>query len=87
MSYYADLIDKLAVDVMKAAEEIGDERLPETIAQSIGASSPTTEELFRTAVRIRSAESRARNMLAQKIAAHKGTAGAPATSHAPEADV
>jgi hypothetical protein len=63
MSYYADLIDKLAVDVMKAAEEIGDERLPETIAQSIGASSPTTEELFRTAVRIRSAEARARNML------------------------
>jgi hypothetical protein len=79
MSYYADLIDKLAVDVLKAAEEIGDDRLAETIAQAIGASSPTTEELFRTAVRIRMAEARARRMLDEKIAGHKrsGALAAP----------
>ncbi len=74
MSYYADLIDKLALDVLKAAEELDDERLAETIAQTIGASSPTTEELFRTAVRIRMAEARAREMLEEKIAGHKRTA-------------
>jgi len=86
MSYYADLIDKLALDVLKAADEMDDDRLAETIAQSIGASSPTTEELFRTAVRIRMAEARARAMLESKIAAHKGTPGGTATGHVPEAD-
>ncbi|KPQ18520.1 MAG: hypothetical protein HLUCCO18_00400 [Rhodobacteraceae bacterium HLUCCO18] len=74
MSYYADLIDKLAVDVLKAAEELDDDRLAETIAQAIGASSPTTEELFRTAVRIRMAEARARRMLEDKLAAHRRSA-------------
>ncbi|SRR6056297_2001414 len=74
MSYYADLIDKLAMDVLKAAEELDDERLAETIAQAIGASSPTTEELFRTAVRIRTAEARARRMLEDKLAAHQRSA-------------
>ncbi|MFW5655428.1 MAG: hypothetical protein ACOCYW_07245, partial [Roseicyclus sp.] len=69
MSYYADLVDKLAVDVLKAADELDDDRLPETIAQAIGASSPTTEELFRTAIRVRMAEARARRLLADRLAA------------------
>jgi cation transport regulator ChaC len=80
MSYYADLIDKLAVDVLKAAEELDDDRLAETIAQAIGASSPTTEELFRTAVRIRMAEARARRMLEDKLTAHKRTAALSAAA-------
>lgn len=80
MSYYADLIDKLAIDVLQAAEDIGDERLPETIAQVIGASSPTTEELFRTAVRIRLAETRARKVLAEKLSGHKRTAALAAAA-------
>jgi hypothetical protein len=82
MSYYADLIDKLAVDVLKAAEELDDDRLAETIAQSIGASSPTTEELFRTAVRIRMAEARARRMLEDKIAGNKRSAALNAATEA-----
>ena len=82
MSYYADLIDKLAVDVLKAAEELDDDRLAETIAQSIGASSPTTEELFRTAVRIRMAEARARRMLEDKIAGNKRSAALSAATEA-----
>jgi hypothetical protein len=85
MSYYADLIDKLAVDVLKAAEEIGDDRLAETIAQAIGASSPTTEELFRTAVRIRMAEARARRMLEEKIAGHKRSGALAAATQAAKA--
>jgi hypothetical protein len=85
MSYYADLIDKLAVDVLKAAEEIGDDRLAETIAQAIGASSPTTEELFRTAVRIRMAEARARRMLDEKIAGHKRSGALAAATQAAKA--
>jgi hypothetical protein len=77
MSFYADLVDKLAMDVVKAAEELGDDKLPETIAQAIGASSPTTEELFRTAIRVRTAEARARRLLEQKLAAARGEPGAP----------
>lgn len=91
MSYYADLIDKLAIDVLKAAEELDDDRLAETIAQAIGASSPTTEELFRTAVRIRTAEARARRMLEGKLAAHRGAGSIAAadgvTGAAPKPDV
>jgi hypothetical protein len=83
MSYYADLVDKLAVDVLAAAEELDDERLPETIAQSIGASSPTTEELFRTAIRVRTAEARARRLLADRLAAARASTAATASA-APE---
>jgi len=62
-----DLADKLAQDVIEAAEKLGDERLVEQIAQAVGASSPTTEELFRTAVRVRIAEARARKLLNDRL--------------------
>jgi hypothetical protein len=83
MSYYADLVDKLAVDVLAAAEELDDDRLPETIAQAIGASSPTTEELFRTAIRVRMAEARARRLLADRLAAARQSAQASEGNPAP----
>lgn len=73
-----DLADKLALDTIKAAETLGDDRLIEQIAQAVGASSPTTEELFRTAVRVRVAEARARKMLQDRITRHK-EAGPPST--------
>ena len=63
-----DLADKLAADTIAAAEELGDDRLIEEIATSLGASSPTTEELFRTFVRVRMAEQRARAMLEGRLA-------------------
>lgn len=63
------LADQLAQDTIAAAEAIGDDRLIEEIAQSVGASSPTTEELFRTLVRVRIAEARARKLLQKRLAA------------------
>ncbi|MEM7724255.1 MAG: hypothetical protein AAF376_18070 [Pseudomonadota bacterium] len=71
MGVAEDLADKLAVDAIAAAEKLGDDRLLEEIATAVGASSPTTEELFRTSVRVRIAEARARKMLAAKLAAAK----------------
>lgn len=62
-----EIADKLAIETIKAAQEIGDDRLIEEIAQSIGASSTTTEEAFRTAVRVRLSEQRARKLLQEKI--------------------
>jgi hypothetical protein len=63
-----ELAEKLAIDTVAASDRIGDEALPETIARSVGASSPTTEELFRTAVRTIIAERRARKLLEEKVA-------------------
>jgi hypothetical protein len=62
-----ELADQLAQDVIAAAARLGDDRLIEDIAQSIGASSPTTEEMFRTLVRVRIAEARARKLLEQRL--------------------
>ena len=68
-----DLADKLAIDAIAAAERLGDDRLIEQIAQAVGASSPTTEEFFRTAVRVRIAEARGRKLLEDRLA--KATPG------------
>ncbi|MBF9042029.1 hypothetical protein HKCCE4037_01715 [Rhodobacterales bacterium HKCCE4037] len=73
-----ELAEKLALDTVAAADKLDDESLPETIAKSIGASSPTTEELFRTAVRTIMAERRARKLLNERLAAAARAAAPPA---------
>ncbi|MCU4651982.1 hypothetical protein N8I71_04030 [Roseibacterium sp. SDUM158016] len=78
------LADQLAQDVLAAVEEIGDDRLPDEIARTLGNSSPTTEELFRTFVRVRLAEKRARRMLEQRLDKHRAQAeGEPAAKADP----
>jgi hypothetical protein len=59
MPLLEDVADGLARDAIKLADEVGDERVIDQIAHHIGTSSPTVEEAFRTAVRIRRAEQRA----------------------------
>ena len=73
MGVAEELADKLAIDAIAAAEKLGDDRLIEEIATALGASSPTTEEVFRTSVRVRIAEARARRMLDAKLAEAKDT--------------
>jgi predicted component of type VI protein secretion system len=68
------LADQLAQDVIAAAEAMDDDTLVDEIARALGTSSPTTEEMFRTFVRVRTAEKRARRMLEQKIAKHRQNA-------------
>ncbi len=70
-----DLAEQLALDACNAALELGDDTLPETIAQVVGASSPTTEELYRTAVRVIQAERRARKVLEERKKAAGKSAG------------
>ncbi len=67
-----ELADKLAIDTIAAARDLGDEGLIEQIAQAVGASSPTAEELFRTAVRVRIAEARARRLPEDRLAKARG---------------
>ena len=63
-----EVADRLAQDVIRAAEELGDEDLVTDISRVIGTSSTTTQEAFMTAVRLRLAEGRARKALAERLA-------------------
>ncbi|MFV2003055.1 MAG: hypothetical protein ACC619_08745 [Paracoccaceae bacterium] len=58
------LADDLAKETLEAVEKSGNEKLVREMADVIGASSPTMEEAFLTAIRVRRAERRARDMLA-----------------------
>ena len=72
-SLIEEIADALALDVIRAAQELGDDNLITDIANIIGASSTTTQEAFMTAVRVRLSEQRARRTLAERLS--KGPAG------------
>ena len=65
MELVETLADALAIEALAAAENTGDEKLTDKISEVIGASSPTLQEAFLTAVRIRRADRRARELLAE----------------------
>jgi len=67
MGIAEDLADKLAQDVLEAADLMGDEDLPREVAKLLGASSQTSEEAFLTAVRVRKANNQARLLLTEKL--------------------
>ena len=72
MGVVEDLADALARDVIRAAEDLGDETLIAEIAKIVGATSTTTQEAFMTAVRVRLSEARARRFLAARLAKGPG---------------
>ena len=55
MSILETIADELARDALALEEETGDLNLVDQIAKHIGTSSPTVEEAFRTAIRMRRA--------------------------------
>ena len=63
MGLAEDIGDKLAIDVLKVVERLGDEDLIIEIAKLLGTSSTPTEEAFRSSIRIRQADARARAYL------------------------
>ena len=63
MEYLEQIADALALEVLEIERETGDEDLFEEVKKTIGASSTTLEEAFLTAVRIRRAENRAREVI------------------------
>lgn len=72
MSKLQDLADQLAEDVLAAEAELGDDRFYEKVAKVVMAASPTFQEAFMTSVRVRIAERRGREFLAQSLAAKRG---------------
>ncbi|ETX29089.1 hypothetical protein [Roseivivax isoporae] len=74
MGYLEDLADKLAQDVLKAQDALGEDRLYMEVARELAAASNTLEEAFLTSVRVRLAERRARRFLIERV--RKGRGGA-----------
>ena len=68
MGITEDLADQLAKEAIAASEKLGDEQLIANVAKVIGSTSQTTEEAFLTAVRVRTAEARARTYLSERLA-------------------
>jgi len=66
MAILEDLADQLAQEAIKASERLGDDLLIDEMSKAIGASSPTTQEAFVTAVHIRQALGRGRGVMARK---------------------
>ena len=72
MSALQTLADQLAEDVLAAEVELNDDRFYEKIAKVLMAASPTFQEAFMTAIRIRLAERRGREFLEKSLAAKRG---------------
>ena len=63
MSKLEDIGDGLAKQALDLVEKTGDESIEKRIAEEIGALSPTLQEAYSTAIRIRKAELRAQKLL------------------------
>ena len=64
-----DVADELAQKALEIWEATGNEDIFDEVTQIIGTSSQTLEEAFKTAVRVRRAERRALEMLADRKSA------------------
>ncbi len=71
MSVTEDLADALARDVLEAVEKLGDDTLIDAIAKTLGTSSSVTQDAFMTAIRVRTAEARARKLLNDRLSKGK----------------
>lgn len=82
MAVMNDIADDLAVKALALEEESGDENAIRKIADALATSSPTMEETFLTAVRIRRGEARARKVLETLVAQHAAKSAAEQASAA-----
>ena len=69
MAYYEDMAQKLALDVMKAQQAMGDDQLVIDITETLEGTSSTLHEAFVTAVRVYLADERARAQLTARLKA------------------
>ncbi len=78
MSVLEDMGDALALEVISAMEELGDERFFDKVSKVLLDASPTMQEAFLTAYRVRVAEARGRKFLDALLKAKRdGTAPPP----------
>ena len=67
MGVTEDLAEALARDVLAAMDEMGDERCYMEVGKMLSSLSPSMEDGFMTAMRVRLAERRARDLLNRKL--------------------
>ena len=72
MSYVDDVALELANKALDEAAASGDTKIVDQIGEVLGASSQSLQEAYLTAVRVRRAEERARQMLADAAAKRTG---------------
>lgn len=70
MNYLEQVADALALEVLEAVRQTGNEDIVTEVKKTIGSSSTTLEEAFLTAVRIRRAEARGRALLDDLVRVH-----------------
>ncbi len=76
MGVTEDLADALARDVLSAMDEMGDDRFYMEVGKMLASLSPSMEDGFMTAMRVRLAERRARALLERKLAGFRKDQGA-----------
>ena len=77
MGVVEDLGDDLARQTIEAMDELQNDRFYNDVARVVGASSPTLQEAFLTAVRIRLAAARGQKFLAATLKAKREGGTAP----------
>ena len=77
MALINDLCDKLAIDVVAAMDELGDDRFHEKVSKILLDMSPTTQEVDLTAIRVLLAERKARAYLNAALRAKRAGGAAP----------
>lgn len=77
MGVVEDLADALAVETLKAMDELANDRFYNEVARIVGASSPTLQEAFMTSVRIRMAAARGHKFLEETLRAKREGGKAP----------
>lgn len=85
MSIVEEMGDTLARDVIAALDELGDDRFYDKVGKILGDASPTLQESFMTAIRVRLADIRARKFLEQTLNAKRTGTKAPAAPRAGDA--
>lgn len=71
MSVLEDMGDALALEVISAMEELGDERFFDKVSKVLLDASPTMQEAFLTAYRVRVAERRGRAFIEASLKAKR----------------
>jgi hypothetical protein len=70
MALTEDMADEIAQLALADELRTGDEGIIAQVAEILGSSSQTLQEAFLTSIRVRRAEKRARDMLAERAAKH-----------------
>lgn len=71
MGVIEDMGDALARDVIDAMDELGDDRFYDKVSKVLADASPTMQEAFMTAIRVRLAERRGRAFLERALKAKR----------------